>query len=52
MGFGKRVLFSPNFSNPILYFLFKYFDKLLVGIYQFLLFFDLSYDLALGFFTP
>lgn len=42
-------LFTPNFSNPILYLLLKNLNQLFVCIHQFLLFFDLGYDLALGF---
>lgn len=39
-------LLAPNLRNPILYLLLENFNKLLVGIDQGLLFFNLCNDLA------
>jgi hypothetical protein len=52
MGFSNRLLFSPNFGNPVFYLLLKNFNQLLIGVDQFLLLCDLSNDYALDFFTP
>jgi len=44
MSFSKRLFFSPNFGNPVLYFLLKNSNQLLIGVDQFQLFCDLSND--------